>query len=285
VTTGGIGETDGLGWGLYDAGWKQGAVFDGPGLAFGSNRVRRETDSVELHRRNVQSREQLVVVSQDCDIVSNDEPFVEALICSRTTSERAHRLDRNSARWFVINPDSGLVAEARYRLPITKDALARFAPQPWPGTIIRFRRFVRWLGRRYDRPALPDLVVELFQRPITALFERLDDERPNIVYAFSMAVHEIRATIPPTETPPFEIHLMLMARRDQLTEEEDRALQYVEQELRAVLDPAHVQLGTIAVRLEEEMSVAEYFATRPVFLEYLTYRGEESEGAEPLTEQ
>ncbi|MGH2588125.1 MAG: hypothetical protein ACRDJE_24670 [Dehalococcoidia bacterium] len=92
-------------------------------------------------------------------------------------------------------------------------------------------------------------------------------------------------TIPPTETPPFEIHLTLMARRDELTEEEDRALQHVERELRSVLDPAYVQLATVTPRIEEEMSVAEYFATRPVFLEYLTYRGEELEGGEPLIEQ
>lgn len=34
---------------------------------------------------------------------------------------------------------------------------------------------------------------------------------------------------------------------------------------------------------EEEISMADYYATRPLFLEYHTYRGEETEGAEPYS--
>jgi len=45
---------------------------------------------------------------------------------------------------------------------------------------------VRWLARRYDRPALPDALVEAFQIPVNEALEALDDKEPEIGEAFSM---------------------------------------------------------------------------------------------------
>ncbi len=60
------------------------------------------------------------------------------------------------------------------------------------------------------------------------------------------------------------------------------AIEAAEQAIRDALDPGVARLdGEVRQLDEEQLSVAEYFATRPLFLEYLTYRGDETEGAAP----
>mgnify|MGYP001301577356 CR=1 FL=1 len=268
---------------LWAVGWRQGSLFSASTLAFASNRLQPGTGEVSVHRRNLKSNESLVIITQDCDIVSVDEQFVEAMICSRTSAERARRLDRNSARWFVVDPDANLVAAARYRLAIEKEALARLTPSPWPADGIRFQRFVRWLGRRYDRPALPDPLVDLCQRPVSDALEAIERNDPGTMALFSKAIHEIRITEPTTELPPFHLYVYLMARNDGagITEPQTRAIDQISHTILTAVDANVVRIEEPIVRFEAEMSVAEYFRTRPLFLEYHTYSGDEVIGAEP----
>lgn len=270
-----------LGQRLYEAGWRQGSVFATKALAFSANRLQPGAADVAVHRRNLKGKESLVVISQDCDIVSLDEPFVEAMICSLTSPERARRLDRNSARWFVIHPDTGLIAEAKHRLAIAKEALELFTPAPWPSESVRFRRFVRWLGRRYDRPALPTALVDLFQQPVSAALEAIEHDDPGMMAVFSQAVHEIRVTEPRTEFPPYSLNVYLMARGDGISDAQARAIDQVSEVILTASPSDAIDIDQVVVRFEAEMSVAEYFRTRPLFLEYLTYVGDEIAGAEP----
>ena len=266
---------------LFAAGWRQGSMFSTRELAFASNRLQSDGQTTEVHHRNVKPRELLVVISQDCDIVSDDEPFVEVMICSTTNQERAHRLDRNSARWFVVDREQGLVAEARYRLAIEKSMLERYQPRAWPAGDLRFRRFVRWLGRRYDRPALPDALVDCLQKPLTSILEKFETSDPTMMKQFTAAVYEIRVTEPSTEVPPFDVSIYLMVAGSAITRTQARAISQVEDAISSGLDKELIRIGFISPILEEEMSVAEYFRTRPIFLEYLTYHGDEIDGAEP----
>lgn len=268
---------------LWAAGWRQGSLFSTRTLAFASNRLQSETGEVQVHRRNLRSREALVVITQDCDILSADEPFIEAMICSQTSPDRARRLDRNSARWFVIELGAGLIAEAKYRLAIEKEALEQFAPTPWPADHVRLRRFVRWLGRRYDRPALPDPLVNLLQRPLSDTLELVERDQPETMALFSDAIHEVRITEPTTEQPPFRVNVYFMMRRDDagITQPQAQAIDYVADAILGAVDVSAVRIEEVAVRFEAEMSAAEYFRTRPLFLEYLTYSGDEVTGAEP----
>lgn len=273
-----------LGAALVDRGWVQGAWFAPPSAAVYVNQFGDASGaSPPPGARALKARERLIVVTQTCDIVSPDEPYVEALVCQRERSrDYLARLDRNSARQFVIDPAGGWVARAAYRVLIDKARLAELTPEPWPGAPERLDRFVRWLARRYDRPALPDVLVDVFQRRVEAALRQFDDDQPAVSAAFSAAVHEMRVNLPAHETPPFDLQFILLVRRDGLTELEADAIQAAIDAIRQGLDPGGVHLDPeVRIVTDEEISLAEYLATRPLFLEYLTYRGDEIEGSEP----
>jgi hypothetical protein len=279
-----------LGDTLLAAGWRQGALNSAPSVCFlwnapSDSHTSETGESIVQQSRKVKSREQCVLITQDCDIQAavDHEPYVEALLCHRETNrEFLSKVDRNSARWFVIDPAIGLVAEAKYRLHLAKEALLALTPEPWPSGPERLERFIRWLARRYDRPTIPDRLVEAFQNPVEAALTRLDKAQPHVGAAFSRAVHEVRINLPSSENPPFDLQLVLLVKREGLSEEEADAMAIASEAIQASLDPKIVRLDPEArILTEEEMSLAEYFATRPLFLEYHTYKGDEIEGAEP----
>jgi hypothetical protein len=274
-----------LGNALLMAGWYQGAVFNAPPISFACNDVADPAsgEASSLQIRKLKSREKLVLLTQDCDILSGAEPYVEAMICvTEKKRDFLERIDRNSSRWFVIDPENGLVAEAKYRVQISKKLLETLKPEPWPGHPERLRRFIRWLGRRYDRPAIEDEIVEVFQKPLEKVFERLLEEQPALVATFNRAVHEVRVNIPLRESIPFDLHLILLTKSEGLSEEEADAIDDIIDEIVAIVDPGQVELDETRILSAETMSVAEYFGTRPIFLEYHSYQGDEVTGAEPL---
>src|SRR5262245_33199693 len=116
-----------LGAWLLDHGWTQGAVFRAEGAEC-STLVRQPPEAVKLAAkpRVVRAQELLVVVSQDCDILARPdiEPHVEALICKpERRRDYLDSIDRNSPRYFVVDPAEGMVAQACYRVLIAKAAL------------------------------------------------------------------------------------------------------------------------------------------------------------------
>ncbi len=115
-------------------------------------------------------------------------------------------------------------------------------PEPWPGSPKRLEMFVRWLARRYDRPALPDAMVEVFQKPIEHTFMHFAEEYPETMLAFSKIVHEIRINLPTTEDPPFDLQLTLLTSSDGLSGEQADAIDIIAKAIRASLDPKEVYL-------------------------------------------
>jgi hypothetical protein len=115
-----------LGAALVDWGWVQGAWFAPPSAAVYVNQFGDASGTPPPPgERALKARERLIVVTQTCDIVSPDEPYVEALVCQRERNrDYLARLDRNSARQFVIDPAGGWVARAAYRVLIDKAYLA-----------------------------------------------------------------------------------------------------------------------------------------------------------------
>lgn len=268
---------------LPAAGWQQGSLFGARPLRYLWNDLPepgKKEPSVKW--RQARSREKAVVISQTCDIASADEPYVEAMLCSEVQADFAARIDRNSARHFLVDPATGLVAQAKYRLQLSKALLVGLQPESWPATPGRLDRFVRWLARRYDRPALPDALVDVFQNPIEDALRQLDMDQPEVVGAFNGIVREIRVSVPEREAPPFVVRVTLLLNDSRLTAEQDDAIEQVVAAMQRALDPMKVSIiGRPNRAAEADLSVAEYFATRPLFLEYLTYRGDVVEGAPP----
>jgi hypothetical protein len=267
--------------------WRQGVLFSAPQVSVVWNALSDENPpNIITKSRKPRSGEKFVIISQTCDIKAKkeDEPYVEALLCTKEkkTSYLA-RIDRNSARKFVIGPDVNLIAEAKYRVLLDKDVLSVLTPEAWYGTTERFGRFVRWLARRFDRPALPDVMVETFQVPIENILKQIDDNYPSIGIAFSQAVYEMRVNVPEHEDPPYHLNLLMMGKQDSLSIEEADAIDYVFNTILHGLDSTIIHLDPDKRFLtDEEISLAEHRATRPMFLEYHTYKGEEIEGAEPF---
>jgi hypothetical protein len=266
---------------LYDAGWRQGALF----WAKVSVRVTHlnPDGTVEQRDRPLKESESLVLASQDCDIVSNAEPYVEALFCEKEKSRTfLAKINRRSARAFVIDLDAGLVAQAKYRVSLTKESLATLKPKPWPASADRRERFAEWLAHRYDRPALPNKLVVALQTPITDLFERMAGERPDLVEAFNRVARQIRINRPDTDEPPFNLELIVLLSAEELTREESVALELLGEAMLRCVDRSAVLLAPdVRLVTADEMSLREYQETVPLYLEYLTFGGDEIVGALP----
>jgi hypothetical protein len=272
---------------LLDRGWRQGALFSAPSACFTWNALSGSgaDEPITPQHRKTRSGEKFVMITQDCDIsaLEQQEPYVEALLCKIYKNlEFLSKIGRNSARWFVIDLDTGIVAEARYRVQFARQVIRSLNPEPWPASPKRLEQFIRWLARRYDRPAIPDAIVDAFQRPVEQVFNLLAEEQPDIVLAFNEVVHEVRISLPTNENSPFNLQLMLLIDSDGPSREQTDAIDIVTKAVRANLNPKEVYLHPeIRITTEERISMAEYYATRPLFLEYFTYKGDEIDGAEP----
>ncbi len=274
---------------LVEVGWKQGSLFEASSLYFQYNELASpNSGSLTAPRAKKEKADKLVLITQTCDIKSKVESRVEALICKlhKGKQDFLANADGNSIRWFLIDPRTELVAYAAYRLQVEKAILQRLTPEPWPGDATRLQRFRDWLARRYDRPALPDKMVDHFQKPLEAVLKRFNEDQPDVGLTFNRAVREIRVRQPDSDNPPFRLRLLLMLHRgtsqDQ-AEAIDTAIDAVMAELLNTLDSNLVVLDPQPVKATEQLiSVADYFATVPLFFNYLTYQGEEIHGAEPL---
>jgi len=275
---------------LIQAGWRQGSLFSLPTACLLWNSVDLESSDPNITTvdfSELDANDLLIVATQDCDLDArgSTEPFVEALVCRVTDDQNIRRAAmRNSSRWFLIDEQRNLVAYAMDRLQIDKRVLRQCDPQPWSGSHEHFTRFRRWLARRYDRPAIPDEIVKVFQGPLNSQLNRIEKKNKPILDAFSSVVSEMRIHLPPGEEPPFQIELLLVTERLEISASEAQAVDEVMEQIGRCFDRTQVIFKGHRLLHPEEISVAEYFATRPLLHDYLTYLGEELVGAPPLSE-
>src|SRR5215204_2997507 len=91
---------------IYDAGWRQGAILRSTALKFAYSKLSSSGEGIEAAERPVRNRECLVVASQDCDILSKAEDYIEVLVCTKESAKFCARLvEGNSSRWFLVNED------------------------------------------------------------------------------------------------------------------------------------------------------------------------------------
>jgi hypothetical protein len=125
---------------------------------------------------------------------------VEVARVFTTTNEKVIAQGQNfaSARYFrVTNPDEreALRLDYGHRALLDKGFLGAVTPdnslvQHWDAS--QRERLGRWLGRRYDRPAIPDVDYEQITRPVREAWNRLVAEEPQIASAYSRAYSEWR---------------------------------------------------------------------------------------------
>lgn len=138
-----------------------------------------------LQKEALHENDLLIVISQPCDIQKppKHEPYVE-IMRAYWTSDRGiiHDARRNSVRQFLLSlceledgQEKALIVDATVRLLLDKISLLHLLPQAgFAGDDkVTPQLFRRWLARRYDRPALPDELVNAIQKPIIKAIGKL----------------------------------------------------------------------------------------------------------------
>jgi hypothetical protein len=285
--------TETIGRALYNRGWRQGSVVDAKlAMSLYNELAAGSLEQVEPAGSG------LVLATQDCDLVkpSDKLPFVEAIVCETHDEKFVQGILANEARYFVLDRSKGLVADRNHVVLIRKEALAALgdpgAP-PCGGDVERARRFSRWLGARYDRPALPDAFSQSLVKPLSAAFKKLAGRGKKDAWV-NDALREIRVVYEPSDPssdPPFDVTLIFLLRRDADLDAARGAIgEIVERAgipMRDVAEPK--KLGASDVRIVRLVAVSEarlpllqYWASDPLPLDVHTYRGEDVIGAEPL---
>lgn len=127
----------------------------------------------------------LIVASQTCDIQrsSEQEPYIE-VIRGFWTSDRGtiHQAGKNSSRLFLMQrrqdsdgKEKALIADATVRIQIEKAALLTLTPRSSfkENDRITSYKFSEWLAKRYNRPAIPDAIVNAVQKPVVKAIDKL----------------------------------------------------------------------------------------------------------------
>lgn len=161
----------------------------------------------------------LIVASQTCDIQRSvtQEPYIE-VIRGFWTSDRAimHQAGKNSSRLFLLQRRSdsdasewALIADATTHLQIEKAALLAFTPRRCFKENDRMTplKFSGWLARRYNRPALPDAIVNAIQKPVVKGIDKLP--AADRLHRILDGIDEI-LFIPTNESVPFLVDMIFM---------------------------------------------------------------------------
>ena len=129
--------------------------------------------SVSVDTRRVKAKERLVVASHACDLARpvRVEPYAEVLVCSWERRGYLPKL-KGSPRTFVIDDETGLVVNAKYRVLVEKQVLAGLDPEAWPSITPRQADAVETLASAFGR-ALNPKSARLVAPPTTAPLQRV----------------------------------------------------------------------------------------------------------------
>jgi hypothetical protein len=223
-------------------------------------------------------RRRIVITSQSCDIFKpvSGEPYVSGIPAYVATDPAVlHNANRNSARYFLLDPKTGLIADASVTITMDKRILAEVRP----GLGIaedpqRKAWFSRWLARRYTRPALEDPVVRVVVGPLARVIRKATRSARSA--AALGWVNEVR--IRHLETASFYAVDLLFICDDPVPANEKLELARIAAEFRTVLDPSQAQLRSFEIVSLTEISYADVLETDEIPLDELTYLGADSAG-------
>jgi hypothetical protein len=211
---------------LFDSGWQQGRLFTLEGAAVLIN-VPSKSGGIEVKPRPVKPDQQLVVASQACDIVSPQEPNIEALVCRQAAAGESLESIRNSSRLYPYDFKRGLIVDARARLLINKRALANATLSPYVPTVEDTEGFAYWLARRSDRPAIDPETYEAVWRPLYDEAREAQLSDPALVDLFQRAVREVRIGKPYQDGATRALQMLIVLEEDGVEIDEAEAIQEI----------------------------------------------------------
>lgn len=170
---------------LHDLGWRQGTVFEADlkVLTYGFEGG---------HCTPIEATYELwVVTSQDCDLHALESDSHDRVIeISPAVPGKSSLGWGIRSRQLRLSADVYVEAEAP-RLKLSPQALSAFASTMWPdleeGRAVAFKT---WLGRRYDRPAVPTAFVRLAQDIAKQVKAARTPERANACHDVLFQIRE-----------------------------------------------------------------------------------------------
>jgi len=187
---------------LTALGWRQGSFITAvSGLTVPFLKSAGDA-SVSVDTRRVKAKERLVVASHACDLARpvRVEPYAEFLVCGWERRDYLPKL-KGSPRTFVIDDETGLVVNAKYRVLVEKQVLSGLDPEPWPSTAARLHDFERWLGSRYDRVGFSDFAQAEIVEPLQEAYAAVTEVDAVVAFALSSAIREVRLVVDESSRP------------------------------------------------------------------------------------
>ena len=214
---------------LHAGGWRQGSVFQ---AALPLDAVVLNADGVPEPRRT--SHELWAVASQNCDLDTTDEESADPTIELRPVFTENPPLDWGirSSRFLLAEGEHVeatspriTVAAAVLTALLASGGIQRREPHP-----DRELAFTTWLGRRYDRPAVPNALVPLARYVAAEVTRRRNREIARRVRDVLMQFDES------TEPPRYSLYAVL-----ERVEDSDEVREWLAEVAIAVVP---VELGT-----------------------------------------
>lgn len=142
---------------LIKNGWAQGAVID-------YSAVDKEFIAASIINGSVKSKHQakLLVISQDCDILSSED-YVECLLLKKVSREALNQKNGHNPRKIQLDPINGLFWEIRADDIIYLQKKHLFSVSPLSDFLVSADQLLiikQWKANRYTRTGLPENFVE-----------------------------------------------------------------------------------------------------------------------------
>jgi len=256
---------------LLEGGCHQGALLQAPARMLWLSRPNDTSEWATVD--DVIDTARLIVVSQDCDIYAalKAEPRVEAMTArwTRDSSEIYTARKGNSARLFLLQEreGEGLVADARRRVHLDKAALLGASFEPAFQDEVLRARFANWVAGRYNRPAIPNELVDAVQKPVVSAVGELVKKKDPIVQLLDR-VAEVRFAV--SGARPWTVHLVIMVDdRDELTVEQEAELAGWLEGVLVASEGAVVAIAPL-FRTEKNISLHDYQHTTRLQLDHFT---------------
>jgi hypothetical protein len=242
--------------------------------------------------------QRMVIVSQRCDIVSRVEPLVEAIPLDTWPKEK-DLPQLNSARFYVLDRDERLVADATRRLSFEKTLLPDAQAKQLCENDDALGSFRAWCARRYSRVAFSDDFVATVGSALEDALRKQSKETPDA----RDALHTWRVRLTQEGDAPIQVALLAVY------DEQHKGATQVKPFVEAVLRQAQEALPTYEKKAKEllkkqgvegELLKHQIAAAVPVTmsqvslrdlrtypalnLEHMTYDGTHAIGVEPHEE-
>ncbi len=246
-----------------------------------SEDLRESGTKVGATARGALEDEVAILITHTCDIIKPPAryPRVEVLRCYVEEDQNKLRdANTNSARYFLVDPARGLLADVATRTSVEKAVLLAREPLGWPSSEKRLARFRNWLGSRYTRPIDPDEVVEVLNKPIVKRVGKIRKRNPNGLSDILDLVKQIHV-LRKNNREPYDVTLLFFVEEENWEEGNDKLPRLFE-DLREQVSPERVTLSCEVIT-EARISLSDFLATTYFDLDSYSYEGEREVGAEP----